>query len=191
MAIEPKKKTSIRILKAHIVDAIKESCYTTDLRLYNIANEVFQIPTSSYGLADDMVDSYTIGSSNPGIVNDLLKIISQTVQNAIAVDCDLSVIIKGLFLGAFRARVFVKEGAHKDTRIMIRETLQTVFKYKGDEKQMVEGLLAAFYTIAKEFKLETHEFLILIQEDILSIAESINPKFAEDIKGIFPNLDNA
>ena len=189
--MEPIKKTSIKNLKAHIVDAIKESCYSTDLRLYNVANEVYQIVTSSYGLADDMVDSYTIGSSNPGVVNDLLKIINQTIQNSIAVDCDLSVVVKGLFLGAFRARIFVKEGAHKDTRIMIRETLQTVFKYKGDKVQMVEGLLAAFYVIAKEFKLDTHDFLNLIKEDILSCAASIDPKFGEDIKGIIPDLENA
>jgi len=160
-------------LKPRIADAIKESCYKTDARLYNIANEVHRIVTMSV---------------EPGveIAEGLTKIIDKTVKESISVGCDLSVIAKGILLGAFRASPFVAQEAHKTIRILIREVLQSVYKYKGDTKQAVEGLLAGIVIVAHEFKLNSHEALVVAQEDIFSCANQLSPQFAEQIKTFLP-----
>ena len=40
-------KIVFKNLKPHIADAIKESCYRTDVRIYNIANDVHRTLTYS------------------------------------------------------------------------------------------------------------------------------------------------
>ena len=169
-------KITFKNLKPQIANAIKESCYRTDVRLYNIANEVHKIATFSV---------------EPGveIAQGLSKIIDQTVKESVALDCDLSVIVKGILLGAFRASPFMLQEAHKTFRILINEVVQSIFKYKGDVKQVIEGVLAGVLIIAQEFKLNENEALIIAREDILSSAKALNSKFADDIKEALPSLD--
>jgi hypothetical protein len=176
--MEPLTKISLKNIKPHIADAIKESCYRIDARLYNIANNVHNILTTSV---------------EPGveIAKDLSKIIDKTIKESIDLGCDLSVIVKGILIGTFRASPFIHQEAHKTIRILIEEILQPVFKYKGDIKQMVEGVLAGIVVIAREFKLNTQEALVVAKEDILSSAKAKDPKFADDIKEILPSLDDA
>ena len=172
------EKMNFKNLKPNIADAIKESCYTTDARLYNIANEVNNIETFSV---------------EPGveIAKGLTSIIDKTIKGAIELDCDLSVIVKGILLGAFRASPFMREEAHKTIRLLIKEILQSVSKYNGNVKQTSEGIFTGIVVIAREFKLNAQEVLIIAKEDTLSCAQGINPKFADDIKAVLPNLNNA
>ena len=170
-------KITFKNLKPQIADAIKESCYRIDARFYNIANEVRNIVTNSI---------------EPGveIAKDLSKIIDKTIKDSVVVGCDLSVIVKGILLGAFRASPFMREEAHKTIRILIDEILRAVFECKGDIKQTVEGLLAGIVILSREFKLNTQEALIIAKEDILSSAKEIGPQFADDVKQVLPNLND-
>jgi hypothetical protein len=169
-------KMTFKNLKPHIADAIKASCYRTDARLYKIANEVHHILT------------YTV---EPGveIVEGLSKIIDKTIKESVAIGCDLSVIVKGILLGTFRSSPFIPQEAHKTIRILITEILKSVFKYKGDVKQLIEGVLAAIVIISKEFKLNEQEALIIIREDMVASASTLDAKFADDIKEGLPKFD--
>jgi hypothetical protein len=163
-------------LKPHISDAIKESCYKTEARIYNIANEVHHILTYSVQPGVEIADGLT-------------KIIDQTIKESIGLGCDLSVIVKGILLGAFRASPFMREEAHKTIGILIKEILSPVFKYKGDVKKTVEGILTAIVIIAREFKLNIQEALVIAKEDIQSAAQSKSPEFADEVKAVLPNLN--
>jgi len=170
------QKMTFKNLKPAIADAIKESCYKTDARIYNIANEVRQIATFSVEPGVEIADG-------------LAKIVDKTVKDAVGVGCDMSVIVKGILLGAFRASPFIREEAHKTIRILIDEILQSIKKHNGDVKQAVEGILTAIVIIAREFKLNMQEALIITKEDILSSAQSKGPEFADEVKAALPNLD--
>jgi len=174
--MEPSHKIVFKDLKPHIADAIKESCYKTDARLYNIANEVHHIGTFSV---------------EPGveIAEGLSKIIDKTIKDSLDLGCDLSVVVKGILLGAFRASPFLHQEAHKTIRILIKEILQPIAKYKGDVKPVIDGLLAAIVVIASEFKLNAQEALIIAEEDALSSAKEISSKLADDVKAALPNLN--
>jgi len=165
-------------LKPLIADAIKESCYRLDARLYNIANEVHQIET------------YSI---KPGIDvgYGLSKIFDQTVKDSIGVGCDLSVIVKGLLLGAFRASPFVRQEAHKTICVLSDQILKVTFKYKGDVKPTIEGILSAVIILAKEFKLNSFEASIMAKENILSSAKAIDLKLANEIVKLLLHSDDA
>ena len=140
------EKTSYTNLKPQIADAIKESCYKTDARLYNVANEVHNIETFSV---------------EPGVevAEGLSKIIDKTIKESIDVGCDISVITKGILLGAFRAGPFMRDEAHKTIRILIEEIFKFTHKYNGDTKQAIEGLLAGIVILSKEYKLNVQEAL--------------------------------
>lgn len=170
------QKMTFKNLKPAIADAIKESCYRTDARIYNIANEVHHIPTFSVQPGVEIADG-------------LAKVIDKTVKDSVGIGCDMSVIVKGILLGAFRASPFIREEAHKTIRILIDEILQSIKKHNGDIKQAVEGILTAIVIIAREFKLNMQEALIITKEDILSSAQSKSPAFAEEVKAALPNLD--
>jgi hypothetical protein len=174
--MEPFEKMAFKDLKPHITEAIKQSCYRTEARLYNIANGVNEIPTFSV---------------EPGveIVLDLSKIIDKTIEDSIKVDCDLSVISQGILLGAFRSSPFVRAESQKTIRILVDRILHPVFKYKGDLKMVIEGLLSAILVIAMEFKLNPHESVNWVKEDILISAKGIDSKFSNDIKEILSTLD--
>lgn len=174
--MEPFGKLPFNDLKPHIAEAIKESCYKTETRLYNIANEVPNIQTFSV---------------EPGveIVLDLVRIIDKTIEDSVAVGCDLSVITKGLLLGAFRASPFVRAESHKTIRLLIDKILQSTYKHKGDVEQVIVGIIAAIMTVSVEFKFYTREALVSAREDILICAQSIDPKFNADIKEILSKLD--
>ena len=163
-------------LKAHISEGIKESCYKSDARLYKIANEVQNIGTFSYTPGVDVLDG-------------LIKIVDKTIKEAQGIGCDLSVIIKGILIGSFRSVPFSAASAYDTLRILIKEVIQPVYKHKVDVKQAVEGLLAGIIIIANEHGLNIKEALTFAQEDILISANAIDAKFADDIKGAFPNLD--
>ena len=171
LRMKPLPNIIFKNLKPQISDAIKESCYKIDARLYNIANEVHHIPTFSI---------------EPGVemAKDLSIIIDKTIKEAVGLDCDVSVVTKGILLGAFRASPFMAPEAHKTIRILIEEIIQPIFKYHGDIKQAVEGIIAAIVIIAMDFKLNTREALVVAQEDILSCVKTIDPKLSDNIKKI-------
>jgi len=170
-------KPTFKDLKGHVANAIKESCYRTDARLYNIANQVHLIHTFSVEPGVELVEGLT-------------KIIDKTIKESLALDCDLSVIVKGILLGAFRANPSIPQEAHKSIRLLVHEIIQPIFKYKGDIHQMIEGIWAAIIIIADEFKLNKIEALNIVREDILSSANALNSKFADDIKEALPNSDD-
>jgi hypothetical protein len=174
--MDPSVRMTFKDLKPRIADAIKESCYRTDLRIYNIANEVHGIRTTSV---------------QPGveIAEGLSKIIDKSIKNSVDIGCDLSVIIKGILLGAFRASPFIREEAHKTIHILIVEILHSVFKYKGDTKRAIEGILTAIVIIAREFKLNVQEALTVAKEDITSSTKETSPEFTESIKEALLHLD--
>jgi hypothetical protein len=176
--MESSKKITFKGLKPNIVKAIKESCYRFDARLYNIANEVQNILT------------YSLES---GVENTegLLKIIDKTVKESVGVGCDLSVIAKGILVGTFRSCPSVFPEAQKTIHLLINELLQSVFTYKGDVKQTIEGLLTGIVIISNEYKFNVQEALMVAREEILSSAKALDPKFADDIKEVFPNLDDS
>ena len=174
--MEPFEKRAFSNLKGNIADAIKESCYRIDARIYNIANDVHRIVTFSV---------------EPGveIVQDLTKIIDRTINDSIVIGCDLSVIVKGLMLGIFRASPFVRAEAHKTIRLLVVEILQPVLKYKGDLNEAIGGILTAIVIIAFEFKLNTQEALSVAKEDILLHAREQSPQSADLITEIITNFN--
>ena len=108
------QKTNFKDLKSQISNAIKESCYVTDARLFNIANQVHDIQTSNV---------------EPGVDNalGLSKIIDKTIKESLALDCDLSVIVKGILLGAFRAGPSMPSEARNTICILIAQIFQAIF----------------------------------------------------------------
>jgi len=163
------KDVKFKNLKPHIADAIKESCYRTDARFYNIANEVHNIVTFSL---------------EPGveIAEGLSKIIDKTIRESVALGCDLSIIVKGILIGTFRSTPSIAQEAHKTIRILITEILQSVFKYKGNLKETIDGILSAIIVAAHESKLNTQEAVVIVREDILSSAKEISPEFGDNVK---------
>lgn len=172
------KKTTFKNLKPHIAEAIKESCYYSDVRLYNIANEVHNIETFSF--ADE-----------GELALDLSKIIDKTIKDSVGLGCDLSIIAKGIFLGAFRASPFIHQEAPMTIRLLINEILKPVFKYKGDAAETIKGVLSAIIIVAKEFNFNAQEALNGAREDILSTAKTLSPAFADDIKKALSNSDDS
>ncbi len=84
----------------------------------------------------------TMGTE-PGVdtTEGLSKIIDKIIKDSVGLGCDLSVIVKGILLGAFRSRPFIAHEAHKTIHILVKEILQPIFKYKGDIKQGIEGVI--------------------------------------------------
>jgi len=172
------QRMAFKDLKSQIANAIKESCYYTEVRLYNIAHGVHHIPTFSLVPGQELAQ-------------DLIKIIDVTIKDSVGVGCDLSIIVKGILLGAFRAFPFIRQEAQMTIRLLANEILKPVFKYKGDTKEAIEGLLSGTITITKEFKLNVLETIVVAREDILSSAQAISPQFADEIKEIFLNLNDS
>jgi len=158
-------------LKPEISDAIKQSCTAFDARYYNIANQVHHIATFS---------------PEPGVemAKGLSKIIDQTIKDAVSLGCDLSVIGKGIMLGAFRSSPSIRQEAHKTVRLLIFEILESVLKYKGDVKEIIEGIMSAIIIMANEFKLNPAEAMVIAREDILSSTKSLDNKMVDEIKVI-------
>jgi len=156
-------------LKGHIAGAIKESCHTTDVILYRIANEVHHI------------DTYSV---EPGveIAQGLTRIIEGTIKDSVALGCDLSRVVKGILVGAFRSSQSMRLEAHKTIRLLVHEVLKPTFKYHGSPKQMIEGIMSGIMIISKEYGLNVEEAMVVAKENILSSAKSIDPQFEEEIK---------
>ena len=82
----------------------------------------------------------------------------------------------------------MRQEAHKTIRILIDETLRSTFKYSGNVPQAVEGILAAIVIIAREFKLNVMEALVIAREEIVASAQKSNPEYIDEIKKILSNL---
>jgi len=164
-------------LRPHISDAIKESCYRSDVRLYNIANEIQNI---------------AIFSLQQGVENsqDLAIIIDKTIKDSVEVGCDLSVIVKGLLIGTFRSSASMRSEAPQVMKVLINTILQHVSKYKGDIKETVEGLVGGSVNVATQFKLNLPQMVVSTREDLLSSAGSISPKLADDVKELLSTIDD-
>jgi len=169
-------------LKPNIANAIKESCIRTEVRIYNIANDVQNTMTMR------SMDNYSLATGSD-TTQDLAKIIDRTVKDSVGVGCDLSVIVKGLMLGAFRAWPFIREDALKIIKVVIKDIVQTIFNHKGNIKEMIEGLLTAVVMIAMEFKLNVQETLTFAKGYILIAAKEVDLKYSEEITQALPNLD--
>lgn len=167
--MKTQKRITFSDLKPHISRAIKESCLTADAVIYKIADETHHIQTVTV---------------EPGveIARGLSIVIDTTIQVAVHSGCDLSVISKGILIGAFRASRSVLLESHKTIRLLVNEILQSVFKYNGSIKQVIEGLLAAVVIIAKEQGLNVQEALKITAEDMLSAADKINPQFGQNTR---------
>ncbi len=164
-------------LRPDITDAIGESGVTVDAVIYKIADEVQHIKTVTV---------------EPGaeIARGLLTVIDGTIKDSVSSGCDLSVVTKGILIGAFSSSHSIQLEAHKTIRLLVQEILQPIFKYNGDSRQAVDGLLAAMVIIAKRRKFNIQEALIIIVDDILFSAEKIDPKFAEKVKICIPKEYN-
>jgi len=173
--MDPFQRLAFKGLKFHIAKAIKESCNRTEVRVYNIANEVPNIVTFSLESGIEMEQ-------------DLAKIIDKTIKSSIDVGCDLSVIAKGILLGSFRSRPFVRHEAPTTIRMLMDEIFRHSLRYKGDTKQVVEGILAAVVIIANEYKLNAKEAVVVARQDMVSSAKEIDSKFADEIQGLLTNL---
>jgi len=171
------QKMAFNNLKPHISDAIKESCYRSDVRLYNIANEVQKI---------------AIFSLEQGVENshDLSMIIDKTIKDSVELGCDLSVIAKGILIGTFRSSASKRSEAPQVMRVLINEILQYVSKYKGDMKETVEGIVGGSVNIATQFQLNLPQTVVTTREDLLTSAGSISPKLAEEIKEYLSSIDD-
>lgn len=170
--MESQKQITFSNLKPNISDAIKESCPTTDAVAYKIADKIAQIKTVTI---------------EPGveIAQGLSMIIDTVIRSSVCLGCDLSVIARGILIGAFRSRSIQLE-AHKTIRLLVQEIIQAVFYYKGDIKRAVDGLLAGSVVIAREHKLNEQESLIITAENILNFSKAANSQFAQDIKAAMP-----
>jgi len=164
-------------LKPQIADAIKESCYTSEVRLYNIAHAVNDIKTFGFVYGAESVQDFS-------------KIVDQTINASVGVGCDLSVVVKGIFLGAFRASPFDRSQTDKTFRLLIGTILEPIFRYNGDILQTIGGILSASLMISKEYKLNSVEFQEIAKKEIIFSAQALNAKFAEDIKGSLLNSDD-
>ena len=176
--MESSQKISFNKLKSHIIDAIKESCYRFDGRLYNVANQINKIQVSRVEAGFDTMQ-------------DLSKIIDKTIKDSVVMGCDLSVIIKGIFLGAFRSSPFKPKEEQKIIHALVAEILPPIFKYKGDVKQTIEGLFAAVVIISYEYNLNAQETLVVTKEEVLLSAKGINPAFTDHIKEVLPKSDDS
>lgn len=159
-------------LKPSICEAIKESCLTEDLVVYKIADQILHIKTVGV---------------EPGveITRGLSLVIDTVIKSAVYSGCDLSVIIRGILIGSFRARSVVLE-AHKTIRLLIQEIIQAVFNHKVDVKEALEGILTGIVAIAKEHELNIEEALAISVEEILLFSKTKDTKFAETIKATIP-----
>ena len=160
-------------LKVHISEAIKESCYRLEVRIYNIARDVLTIPTFSSESGIEVADGF-------------LKIISRTIKDSVALGCDEDVIVKGIMLGAFRAAL-ARQESQKTIRYMITEIIKVSINSKADIKKVIEGILASIVVISREFKQNAEELLILAKEDIVTSAGAIGYKFTDEMKDVLSN----
>lgn len=160
-------------LKSNISDSIKETCQTSDALICKIADDVHQIHTVSV---------------EPGveIVQGLSTIIDATVKNAVKSGCDLTAVVQGILIGAFRSNRSIRLEAHKTIHLLIKEITRAVFKYDGDIRQLIDGLLASLVMVADEQKLNTQEILFVGFEDLISSSREINPQFALKVIAIIP-----
>ena len=169
-------RKNFKDLKVHIAEAIKGSCYRTDARIYNIANDVPLITTFCVEKGVEAAEGLT-------------KIIDKTIKESVILDCDLSVIVKGILIGTFRSTPFERDEAFLIIQVPIKEILQAVYKYKGNVKQVTEGIMAAIVVLSREFKLDVIKMLSSAKEDTLTFANTLNSEFADAIKEALPKTD--
>jgi hypothetical protein len=170
-------KIKFKDLKAQVARAIKESCYRTDARLYNVANQVNSITTYALDAGNETVEGLT-------------KIVDKTIKESVALDCDLSVIVKGILLGSFRSNPSIPEQSREIIHILIKEILQPVYKYKGDIKEAIEGILAATVILAGEYKFDQKKNLDIVRENISAVSKALDPVFADEINKFLPQSDD-
>jgi len=156
-------------LKAHLALGIKESCITTDLRIYNVANGIHDIIILNRLHGDAVRDA-------------LPKIFDKSIKESIDLGCDLSIIVKGLMLGAFRGSPFVRDDANKKLQTLIELNLRNVLLHKGEIKDAVQGILAATLIISNQFKLDAHQGLTKAKEVIIAFVQKEDPKILDKIK---------
>jgi hypothetical protein len=146
-------------LKPNISVAIKETCSANDEIIFQIANQVEHINTVTV---------------EPGveIAQNLSDIIDASIKDSIRVGCNLSIIAEGILIGAFRSRS-MQEEAHKTIRLLVQEIIGCVFKYKGNLKTAVDGLLEGIVIVSKEHKLNVDEAIIIVNESLSEILNKL------------------
>ena len=156
---------------------LQEPFPSTDAIIDKIADEVSRLKT---------------GTVEPGveIARGLSATIDTTIKSSVLSACDLSIISKGIMIGAFRSSHHVLQESHKTIRLLVDEILQSVFKYHADKKQVVGGILAAVVIIAKEKDLNVQEALIVTVEDLSLSADKIDPQFGQEIRRNIPREYN-
>jgi len=160
-------------LKSNLSNSIKESCLSSDALIYKIADEVHQINTLTV---------------EPGveIARGLSAIVDTTIGNAARSGCDLTAIIKGILIGAFRSNRSIRSEAHKTIHLLVKEIVEAAFKYNCDVTQLTDGLLAAVVLVAKEQELNAQELLLITFEDVLSSSKELDPGFARKVASKIP-----
>jgi hypothetical protein len=158
-------------LKPHITGALKESCQITDAIIHKIADEIHHIETTTVEPGVEMAQG-------------LSKIIDTIIKDSVRLGGDLSIVAKGILIGAFRSNRYMKIEAHKTIHLILQEIVRSVLNCKGDIYRAVDGLLAGIVAIAKEHNLNVQEALIVGTEDILFSIKEIDAKYVNDIKTI-------
>ena len=164
---------TLKELMPYIPGDIKEPQETVDAVIYKITDVIHHMHTVTVEPGVEIARSLSI-------------YIDTLINGSVRLGFDLSVIVIGILVGTFRSNRSIRQEAHKTIRLLVNEVLQSVFKYNGDAKKAVDGLLSAIVIIAKEQKLNTREALIVTVEDILSSAKKIDSEFAERIRISIP-----
>ena len=156
-------------LKEQVALAIGQSCETSDGAAAKVVAFVSSRAYKGVEPGVDLVDS----------LNDLVR---GTIQEAVRLGCDLKPITKGLVLGTFRARGFVRLEAHKVITHLVGLVVTDVADAGGDVGRAVAGFMEGIAQSAPEMKLNKEEALFEAANAVLAKATEAGPKFLEAVR---------
>ena len=145
-------------VKEQVARAIGQSCPNTD----GVAAKVIAF-----------VASRTYKSVEPGVdlVESLGDLVRSTTGEAARLGCDLRNVTKGLTVGAFRARDFVRLEAHRVISHLAGLVVTSTVGARGDLTAAVEGFMDGIAQSASEMKLNREEAFFEAANAVVAAAQ--------------------
>jgi len=132
----------------------------------------------------DYVNSTARESIEPGveIVDSLSQIFRDTIAHALELNCDLTVIVKGLIIGTFRSSDDIKLEAHKTIEHMTRLVVEIIYELRGNTGAAIRGMLEGVAEGALEERLNLETALNEAARDAVGIAVKLSKEYGSAVR---------